>query len=156
MFIIIHSWGQQQCICTFRYWLLNYHSTCVISCLPLISFSLKINMRTRTCSNIINTGSEISIHSLLGTFFFFSKYFILYNIFFFSPGYVACGILVPRLGFEHRLHPYPQSESTSPNHWTTREFPGEHSYKNLLTKKPWKFSKGIGISQWSLSSFRVW
>ena len=43
---------------------------------------------------------------------------------------MACGTLVPQLGFEHSPHPH--SESTSPNHWTTREFHREHSFKNLL------------------------
>ena len=69
-------------------------------------------MATRTCSNKINTGSELSIHSLLGTFFCFSKYFILYSIFFFFfSGCVACGTLVPRLGFEHSPHPPPTGKA---------------------------------------------
>ena len=43
--------------------------------------------------------------------------------FFFWSRCTACGILVPQPGIE--LMP-PAMEAWSPNHWTTKEFPGRH------------------------------
>ena len=55
--------------------------------------------------------------------------------FFFLPCFEACGILVPWPGIEFMP---PAVEARSPNHWTTREFPGVSSFdcKNLLCCVP--------------------
>ena len=85
-------------------------------------------------------------------------------VFVFLPCCMACGILVPQPGIE----PGPTAvKAPSPNHWTTRDLPGEHLYNHYfklflgkliisvsLRFFPWVFFLVVSVGTYSsLSSF---